>query len=189
VLVADAQARVRHLGPRLGGFALASHAALDRDGALAGAFAHVVALDPPASEAAHLRARAAAAAPGGEGRLFLAWGPAELRFAAHIHEREYGLRDSMAACYRTLRDRGGAAGRELETILRETAPSPEAAGRLLAILTEVGLVDLDRERLAVTVIERGRVSLDQSPAYRHYERTRQDGLTYLATTTHRQAAA
>jgi single-stranded-DNA-specific exonuclease len=119
----------------------------------------------------------------------LAWGPAELRFAAHIHEQEYGLRDSLAACYRTLRGRGGAAGRELEAVLRETAPSPEGAGRLLRILTEVGLVDLDRERLAVTVTERGRVTLDQSPAYRDYERTRQDGLRYLATTTDRQAAA
>jgi single-stranded-DNA-specific exonuclease len=189
VLAADAQARARHLGPRLGGFALASHAALERDGRLAAAFAHVVALDPPASHAAHLRARAGAPAPGAAPRLFLAWGPAELRFAAHIHEQEYGLRDSLAACYRTLRDRGGAAGRELEAVLRETAPSPEGAGRLLRILTEVGLVDLDRERLAVTVTERGRVTLDQSPAYRDYERTRQDGLRYLATTTDRQAAA
>jgi single-stranded-DNA-specific exonuclease len=189
VLAADASARLRHLSPRLGGFALASHAALEREPALAGGFRHIVALDPPASRAAHLRARAAGGAFGGTQRLFLAWGPAELRFAAHIHEQEYGLRDSLAACYRTLRDRGGAAGRELEAVLREAAPSPEGAGRLLRILTEVGLVDLDRERVAVTVIERGRVTLEQSPAYRNYERTRQDGLRYLGMTTDRQAAA
>ena len=189
VLAADAQARLRHLGPRLGGFALASHAALERERGLAAGFPHLVALDPPTSRAAHLRAGAAAGAAGGTQRLFLAWGPAELRFAAHIHEQEYGLRDSLAACYRTLRDRGGAAGRELEAVLREAAPSPEGAGRLLAILTEVGLFDLDRQRLAVTVTERRCVTLEQSSAYRDYERTRQDGLRYLGMTTDRQAAA
>jgi single-stranded-DNA-specific exonuclease len=188
VLAADAPARLRHLGPRLGGFALASHAALERDSGLAAPFPHVVALDPPASPAARARAAGLRTAPGAQ-RLFLTWGPAELRFAAHIHEQEYGLRDSLAACYRTLRDRGGAAGRELETVLREAAPSPEGAGRVLAILTQVGLVDLDRERLVVTVTQRRRATLEESPAYRDYERTRQDGLRYLETTTDRQAAA
>ena len=189
VLAADAPARLRHLAPRLGGFALASHAALERDGALTAPFPHVVALDPPLSAAARARAGAAPRNAPGTQRLFLTWGPAELRFAAHIHEQEYGLRDSLAACYRTLRDRGGAAGRELEAVLREAAPSPEGAGRLLAILTQVGLVDLDRERVAVTVTQRRRATLEDSPAYREYERTRQDGLRYLATTTDRQAAA
>jgi single-stranded-DNA-specific exonuclease len=189
VLAADAPARLRHLGPRLGGFALASHAALERDGALAAPFPHVVALDPPAGPAARARAGAALGTAPGVQRLFLTWGPAELRFAAHIHEQEYGLRDSLAACYRTLRDRGGAAGRELETVLREAAPSPEGAGRVLAILTQVGLVDLDRERLAVTVTQRRRATLEESPAFREYERTRQDGLRYLETTIDRQAAA
>jgi single-stranded-DNA-specific exonuclease len=189
VLAADAQARLRHLAPRLGGFALASHAALGRAPGLADAFPHVVVLDPPLSAAARLRARAAAAPGRGPGRIHLAWGAAELRFAAHIHEREYGLRDSLAACYRTLRARGGAAGRELEAVLRGEAPSAEAAGRLLKVLTEVGVVDLDRERVAVRITEQRRVALDQSPAYRDYERTRQDGLRYLGMTTDQRAAA
>jgi single-stranded-DNA-specific exonuclease len=189
VLVADAPTRLRHLAPRLGGFSLAAHAALQREPLLSAGFAHVVALDPPIGAAALTRARAACAGGARAQRLFLAWGPAELRFAAHIHEQEYGLRDSLAACYRKLRDRGGAAGRELEAVLRETAPSPEGAGRLLRILTEVGLVDLDRERLAVVVTQQRRVALERSPAYRDYERIRQDGLRYLGTTTDRQAAA
>ena len=182
-------ARQRHLAPRLGGFALASYAALERDGALADPFAHVVLLDPPTSEIAQIRA----ASDDPEAlvqRRYLAWGPAELRFAAHIHEREYGLRDSLAARYRTLRARGGAVGGELEAILRgETSqsPSPEHAGRLLRVLTEVGLVSLDRERAAVTVTERRGVSLEDSAAYRDYQRIRQDGLRYLGLTT-RQAA-
>jgi single-stranded-DNA-specific exonuclease len=188
VIAADARARLRHLGERLGGFALASHSALERDGSLGDGFPIVVALDPPTSHAAHVRL-AACAPEFHRQRLYLAWGAAELRFAEHIHRQEYALRDSLAACYRVLRNRGGAVGRELETVLREGAPSPEAAGRVLRILTEVELVDLDRERWAVTVIPRGRVALERSPAYRTYEQIGQDGLTYLARTTAQQAAA
>ena len=189
VLTADALARRRHLGPRLGGFGLASYDALGRDAALPDPFEHVVLLDPPTSEVAEIRA-ASADPEAPLVRLYLAWGPAELRFAAHIHEREYGLRDSLAARYRTLRDRGGAAGGELEAILRgETSqsPSPEHAGRLLRVLTEVGLVNLDRASTAVIVTERRGVTLEHSAAYRDYQRIRQDGLRYLGLTT-RQAA-
>ncbi len=189
VVAADAVARHRHLRSRLGGFALASYDALERDGDLTDPFAHVVLLDPPTSASA--RARAAIANPlAGLQRIYLAWGPAELRFAAHTHEREYGLRDSLAASYRTLRDRGGAVGRELETALRGEASqpqSPEHAGRLLRVLTEVGLVNLDRERAAVTVTGQRDVTLEHSPAYRDYQRIRQDGLRYLGL-TRRQAA-
>jgi single-stranded-DNA-specific exonuclease len=188
VVVADAPVRHGHLRGRLGGFALASHDALERQPGLAAPYAYVVALDPPTSRVAHLRL----AAGGGDAcpqRLYLGWGPAELRFAEHKHQQEYGLRDSLAACYRALRDRGGAVGRELEAVLREKAASPEGGGRLLRILTEVGLVDLDRERVAVTVTGQRRVTLESSPAYRDYEQTRQDGLRYLGMTTPRQAAA
>ncbi|HLW96014.1 MAG TPA: single-stranded-DNA-specific exonuclease RecJ [Solirubrobacteraceae bacterium] len=177
VVVADAQARARHLDGRLGGFALVSYAALARDAQLARAFSSAVALDPAVCD------REATIVGESGSRTYLAWGSAELRFAAHIHERDYGLRSSLAGCYRTLRDRGGAAGRELETVLREEAASPERAGRLLRVLTEVGLVALDRERTSVAVTERGRVSLEQSAAYLHYEGLRQDGLTFLGLTT------
>jgi single-stranded-DNA-specific exonuclease len=177
VVVADAPARERHLSDRLGGFSLCSHAALQRDRALAARFRNVVVLDPPAG--------AGGRRVDGDRtfRTYMAWGPAELRFAVHTHEREYGLRSSLAAGYRALRDRGTVAGRELEALLRGEAPSPEAAGRLLLVLTEVGLVALDREREAVTLTERGRVSLEQSAAYRHYEQTREDGLRYLGLKT------
>ena len=129
---------------RLGGFALCSHAALAR-GARAG-----VGYD------AHRRARPARRARAehdrGAGRArdqatHLAWGEPELRFAAHIHEREYGLRASLAALYRALRDRGGAAGEELEAALRGDGPRPRSAalaGRLLRVLAELDLVELDR---------------------------------------------
>jgi single-stranded-DNA-specific exonuclease len=182
VVAVAAAARRRHMSHRLGGFALTSYEALERDAELPAPFPHVVLLDPPTSEVARIRASAAdPQAP--PQRLYLAWGPAELRFAAHTHEQEYGLRDSLAACYRSLRDRGGAAGRELEAVLRGEARSPEHAGRLLRVLTEVGLVDLDRERAAVTITERRRVTLEHSSAYRDYQQTREDGLRYLGLTT------
>jgi single-stranded-DNA-specific exonuclease len=189
VLASDAVARERHLRSRLGGFALASYDALERDAGVTDPFAHVVLLDPPTTAGARDRAATASTlAP--RQRIYLAWGPAELRFAAHIHEREYGLRDSLAASYRSLRDRGGAVGRELETVLRGEAsqpPSPEQAGRLLRVLTEVGLVNLDRERAAVSVTGLRGVTLEHSPAYRDYQRIRQDGLKYLGL-NRRQAA-
>jgi single-stranded-DNA-specific exonuclease len=181
VVVADAPARARHLDGRLGGFSLISYSALARDPEIALAFPSAIALDPALCE------RDGAIAGERGSRTYLAWGAAELRFAAHIHEREYGLRSSLTGCYRALRDRGGVGGRELETVLREEAASPEQAGRLLRILTEVGLVALDRERTSVAVTERGRVSLEQSAAYLHYEGLRQDGLTYLGLTTAKAA--
>ena len=186
VLCADACTRDRHLRERLGGFALASYHALERGAVATADFPNVVALDPPPDAASRARAGGGSA----HERMFLAWGPAELRFAVHIHEQEYGLRDPLAACYRALRARGGAAGRDLEAVLRGDAPqhrSPELAGRLLRVLAEVGLIELDGRRAAATVTPRGRVSLDASPAYREYGRRWQDGLTYLGSRA-RQAA-
>jgi single-stranded-DNA-specific exonuclease len=182
VVAVDAAARHRHMSGRLGGFALTSYDALERDVDLAAGFPHVVLLDPPTSEIALICATTADPLAPAQ-RLYLAWGPAELRFAAHTHEQEYGLRDSLAACYRSLRDCGGAAGRELEAVLRGEARSPEHAGRLLRVLTEVGLVDLDRERAAVVVTEQRRVTLEHSSAYRDYQQTREDGLRYLGLKT------
>ena len=187
ILCADAPARARHLAGRLGGFALASYAALER-GALdpARAFAHVVLLDPPTQE--RLAALAAAHAP--PGAACRAWGSAELRFAVHIHEQEFALRDPLAACYRSLRDRGRVAGRDLEAVLRGDPPharSPELAGRLLAVLTETGLAELDRTVPAAAITALGRASLEDSATYRDCERRREDGLRFLAA-RRRQAA-
>ena len=50
VLAADAAARLRHIGPRFGGFALASYDALERDPALADPFRAYRAPRPPESE-------------------------------------------------------------------------------------------------------------------------------------------
>ncbi|HEX2702598.1 MAG TPA: hypothetical protein VHM72_04105, partial [Solirubrobacteraceae bacterium] len=175
VVCASAVERAEHLGGRIGGVALCSYATLERDRAIADAYPHLVLIDPPASEA-----QLAAARAGASGFSHLAWGEPELRFALHIHGREHQLRDSLADCYRTLRDRGAVVGEELEAALRgKSARSAELAGRMLRVLTELNLIVLDREHRSVQLNGTGRVALDESPAYLLYQQRLQDGLRYL----------
>jgi single-stranded-DNA-specific exonuclease len=182
VVVADAAVRRRHLAPILGGFALCSHDALERDPGLAridGAPAHVVMLDPPAGP---LRSHGA--------MTHLAWGPPELRFAAQIHEREYALRASLTATYRALRAAGAAAGEELETLLRGDAKTPRPAalaGRVLRVLAELHLVSLDPDSRTVTVPTAQRTALERSAAFRAYQQRYEDGLTFLSEVTAKAA--
>ncbi|MGN6188077.1 MAG: single-stranded-DNA-specific exonuclease RecJ [Conexibacter sp.] len=180
-IVADVPRRLAGLQERAGGFALVSHAALARDPALADAFDHLVVLDPPAraEEAARMRHGAAGT------YTHLCWGAAELRFAQQIHESEHALRAALVPLYRALRDRGGAAGEELEALLRGDAThgrSVAQAARLVAILTELGLVSLDRDLPALAVVDAERTALERSPTYRvamqHYE----DGRRWLTDT-------
>ncbi|MGI8802506.1 MAG: single-stranded-DNA-specific exonuclease RecJ [Solirubrobacteraceae bacterium] len=186
VVAADAPARARHLRERLGGFALCSHAALARG--LAGNRAHLVVLDPPASAAAGNLVLAG----GPDQATHLAWGEPELRFARHIHEQEYELRASLTALYRVLRDHGGAEGEGLEAALRGDGPwprSPALAARLLRVLAELELVELDRERIGATVLLGRRAKLESSRAFRAYQRQLEDGRQYLGNNAARAAAA
>jgi len=182
VVAADAAARLRHLEPILGGFALCSHDALERDPGLAqqgGVASHVVMLDPPAGP---LRTYGA--------MTHLTWGPPELRFAAQIHEREYALRASLTATYRALRGAGAAAGEELETLLRGDAMTPRPAalaGRVLRVLAELHLVSLDPDSRTVTVPSAERTALEQSEAFRAYQQRYEDGLTFLSEVTAKAA--
>jgi single-stranded-DNA-specific exonuclease len=176
VVCACTAERARHLEGRLGGFDLCSHAALARDPVLGADYAHVVLLDPPPSEEALALARA------GTGFTHLAWGEPELRFAVHIHGREYQLRDPLAACYRTLRDRGQVEGAQLEEVLRGDARQPrsvELAGRVLRVLSELELVAVDCESRTVQVISTASTSLERSAAYKIYTQRLRDGLRYL----------
>jgi single-stranded-DNA-specific exonuclease len=187
VVCADAAARARHVEGRLGGFALCSYEALEGGPALADGFDHVVLLDPPVLAQVH---RITCAGRIGQ-FAHLLWGEPELRFALHIHEREYGLRASLTTLYRALRDRGSVEGESLESALRgdPAAPrGPALAGRLLRVLTELGLVELDRERsrAAVTTVQQ-RTELDWSPAYRAYTKRYEDGRQYLSEATQRAA--
>ncbi|UGS36822.1 hypothetical protein DSM104329_03233 [Capillimicrobium parvum] len=174
----DTAARLPALSERLGGFALASWPAVEADPALAAPYTHVVAIDPP-----HWRGGAAHA-------TVLAWGVPELHFARQIHEREYRLRDSLAALYRALRDAGGAQGERLAELLRGPGRPRSAAlaGRLLRVLTELELVELDRSAGAVRVPAAQRTELERSAAYRAYQRRLEEGLAWLSEPTADAAA-
>jgi single-stranded-DNA-specific exonuclease len=137
---ADARRRREHLQGRLGGFAVCSWTALERDPALVTGFHHVVALDPPAHPA--LRSLLEAGRP--EQMAHLAWGAPELRFAQHVHDEQHALRDHLTVAYRLLRRASGDVAVALPR-------SPVAAGRVLAVLSELGLVDVDVATLAVHV--------------------------------------
>ncbi len=185
VVAADAIARRRHLQPILGGFALCSHDALERDPGLAVAAgdgrcaAHVVLLDPPAGP---LRTC---------GQMtHLAWGQPELGFAEQIHEREYALRASLTVMYRALRAAGEAGGEELETLLRGDAKTPRpavVAGRVLRVLAELQLVSLDPDSRTVAVPSAERTALERSAAFRAYQQRYEDGRTFLIEVTARAA--
>jgi single-stranded-DNA-specific exonuclease len=178
---ADVPRRLEGLRARVGGFALASYGELERQAAGAAGFARVVALDPPTDGLSAARLRA------GAGVTLLAWGPAELRFAEQMHELEYGLRASLVAFYRDLRDRERAAGEELERLLRgdgSHARSARLAGRLIRVLAELELVSLDRALPALSIAGRAPTALERSPSFRVYAQRYEDGKRYLSSANH-----
>jgi single-stranded-DNA-specific exonuclease len=178
---ADVPRRLNGLRTRVGGFALASYGELERHPGQAGAYDRLVALDPPADRAAGELLRA------GTGVTLLAWGPAELRFAEQMHELEYGLRSSLVAFYRSLRDRERAAGEELERLLRGDGShgrSARLAGRLIRVLAELELVSLDRELPALAIAGRAPTALERSPSFRVYAQRYEDGKRYLSSANH-----
>jgi single-stranded-DNA-specific exonuclease len=188
VVAAHAAHRARALGERLGGFAVCSWAALAQDPGLAVDFTHLVALDPPV----HATLQELLNGAPGTGWTHLAWGGPELRFAHAIHEWEYSLRDPLAAVYRGLRDRGPSRGADCEALLRDTGAQPRTpalAGRLVRVLAELGLAELDRAgpglRLAGAA---ARTSLERSAAFRAYERRLEEGRAFLTTATAARAA-
>ena len=179
---ADVPRRLGGLAPRAGGFTLIGHHALAADPRLGAPFEHVVVLDPASGVEADAGLRA------GSGFTHLAWGVAELRFAEQIHELEYGLRTSLSALFRGLRQRSRVAGEELESLLRGDGPHGRPArlvGRLIRVLVELDLVSLDRDLPALEVASTAQTALERSPAYRAYQARYEDGRTYLSSANHR----
>ena len=180
---ADVSRRLEGLSARTGGFVLTSYDALEVEPR---ADTHLVALDPPASSGSDALLRA------GSGFTHLAWGEAELRFAWQIHELEYGLRASLVALFRGLRNRGVAAGEELERLLRgdgQHSRPPRVAGRLIRVLTELELVSLDRDLPGLRVVSESPTELERSPAYRAYARRYEDGRQFLSSAKLRRRSA
>lgn len=183
VVVACPQRRTRHLEGRLGGFGLCSWDELERRPALADAYAHVVALDPPIL-AAHERALRAA----GSGRAtHLAWGDPELRFTQDVLEHDAAARPALMALYAALR---AAPGRPLADVLLgdpDAPRTPAHAGRLLRVLCELGLLTLDRPSGAWELPAAERRDLDDSAAYRAYAARLEEGRAWLTSATSRAA--
>jgi hypothetical protein len=182
-VTAHARQRAAALSDRVGGFAVVTWAGLEDDPALAAAYTHVAAVDPPAH--AHLLALAEHLP--GDGWTHLAWGAAELELARRVLAWELDLRAQLADAYRALRAAAATApvaGDALGAILRGAGVQPRSgtvAGRLMRVLSELGLIALSTEPLAVTLPPvAGRTELERSPAFRAYAERLQDGLAYLA---------
>jgi single-stranded-DNA-specific exonuclease len=176
-ICADVARRLDGLRARAGGFTLAGYAELERSPAATAGFAQLVALDPPSGPGAERVLTA------GAGMTVLAWGAPELRFAEQMHELEYGLRTSLVALYRSLRERERATGEELERLLRGDGPhgrSAALAGRLIRVLTELELVSLDRDLPALAIASRAPTALERSPAFRVYRQRYEDGKQFLS---------
>jgi single-stranded-DNA-specific exonuclease len=175
---ADVPRRLGGLSPRLGGFSLISYHALERRPQTTHGFTHVVALDPPVSDADSARLHA------GVRFTHLTWGEPELRFAEQMHELEYGLRASLVTLYRSLRLRERVTGQELERLLRgdgQHGRPARLAARLVRVLAELELVSLDWDLPALAIAGSAPTALERSPAYRAYARRYEDGRTFLSS--------
>ncbi|RKQ87561.1 single-stranded-DNA-specific exonuclease [Solirubrobacter pauli] len=182
-VAAHASARVRGLSERVGGFALTTWAALEDEPELAEPFVHVVAIDPPTRQTVHA----------GEGWTHLAWGTPELDFALRIHEWDFALRDPLTAMYRAVRASRVSGGEAVEQLLRGEGPQPRTAalaGRLVRVLTELGLVSLDRDGPGLQAAENPqRTALENSAAFVAYQRRLEDGRQFLTSANMRRQAA
>jgi single-stranded-DNA-specific exonuclease len=177
VVAADGPARARQLAGRLGGFAITSWEALERDPGLADGYHHLVALDPP------LHPDQEALVVGGHPAQMahLAWGEPELRYSRDVLERDHDLRPGLVAAYRALRD-----GRPLVDAVGHRPA--HAAGRLLAVLLELGLVSVDDDHRLVVPDARA-TDLERSHAYQHAKQRHAEGTAWLTSASATPRAA
>jgi len=184
VVAACATARMAHLQERMGGFTLTDHEALERRPDTLRGFPHVVALDPPVTRDQDLRLRS------GDGAQFahLAWGGPELGFAQDVLTRTHDLRPPLTELFRALRDAGPLAGDALGAVLLADGRSPRLAGRLLRVLDELELADVDAvdRRVAVRAGAQ-RTELDRSATYRAGAARLAEGSAWLSRSLPRAA--
>jgi hypothetical protein len=101
-----------------------------------------------------------------------------------MHELEYSLRGSLIALYRALGPLRRVVGEEVERLLRGEGTHgrpPRLAGRLVRVLAELELVQLDPEGPALARAGTERTTLERSPAYRAYAKRFQDGRLFLSS--------
>jgi single-stranded-DNA-specific exonuclease len=169
VVCADGPARARQLRGRLGGFGVTGWDALEVDPALACGYQHLVALDPPL----HPDQEALLIAGDPTQMAHLAWGEPELRYSRDVLDRDLALRPALVGTYRALRD-----GATLDAALGSRPAA--AAGRLLAVLVELGLVEVDSGG-AVTVPPAQQTDLERSAAHLAAARRHAEGTAWLTS--------
>ena len=170
-----------------GDFLLTDYATIAASPELLERFTHVFALDPPPSRRLDALLRASAPSQGEHEAFYhLGWGPSELALALRVAEQDYGLRATLKAVYRALAGHGRpAAGADLERFLcgdGRHPRSPATVGRCLRVLTELGLVALERSSATVrcTIITKGGVDLERSEAFRSYSLVHQEAIRFLS---------
>ena len=130
---------------------------------LADGFQHLVALDPPPGGASDPLLNVTPSA-------HLAWGPAEAEFAIAAYRATLDLRPQLTALYRALRELPAEpTPAALEAALRGPGRyqrPPALCARLLTVLTELGLIELDLEAPSCRIVDAVQSDLELSPAYR-----------------------
>jgi len=174
-----------------GGVALVDWARIAREPELPRTFEHVVLIDPPPLQ----WLEAAVDRREGPGFLHLAWGPAEVELSLRLWEAEWPSRPSLAALYRELRSDGerdeDPTASALRALLGGTGPlarSPEASGRALRVLLEIGVADWqhgagmgDAGGLGtLSVVSSKGIQLEQSEAFVAYRRHHEEGRRFLS---------
>jgi single-stranded-DNA-specific exonuclease len=160
-LVAGITARVRSAD--CGALALASWDELVAAPEIAAGYSHLVALDPPAWPGGETLL----ASMPGDGFAHLAWGAAEVEFALGVAGRSLDMRTELVAFYKELRPARVYSGEALERALRGGGPHPRTplhAARLVRVLGEVGLVELDPGP-ELRLLDAHRTELERSPTY------------------------
>jgi len=173
VVCADVPRRRAGLEQHVAGLApggvldVVSFETLARRPELARGYPHLLAVDPPPTPAGR---ELLAAAPD-RGFVHLGWGTTEAEFALAVWRAGLDLRPALRALYRELREVGSAGGARLEQILRGRgthSPAPAACGRMVRVLSELGLVTVGDRELSVTASAAQRTELERSPAFRAY---------------------
>ena len=110
------------------------------------------------------------AAPG-KGLAHLGWGAREREFALAYWRSELSLRPALTELWRALGDAGSLRGDALERALRgggTYARKGALCGRLVRVLSELGLAEYDLKTRTCRAREATRTELDRSHAQRAY---------------------
>jgi hypothetical protein len=160
------------------GVVLADWPALARMSAMPAGFEHVVVIDP--APFSHLE-RIASRDPG---FLHLAWGDPEVELALRVHDEEWPGRGALIALHRTLRAAGdgeAAVRTALEGPGRHPR-SPEAAGRRLRVLEDLGALRWETSSAAhsVRIVSSVQTDLERLSCFVAYRARSEEGERFLS---------